>query len=277
MSIHILAEGLSFPESPRWHEGYFYFSDFNRHVVERIDEAGVQEIVAKVPGQPSGLGWLPDGRLLIVSMTDRKLLVQEKDGSLNQYADLSGLATFHCNDMVVDAKGRAYVGNFGFDTHGEGPKLKAHLIRVDPDGTVSSAADDLTFPNGTVITPDGKSMIIAETYGHRLTAFDIDANGTLSNRRIWADLGRRYPDGICLDAEGMIWVADPGSTTVVRVKEGGEIVQTIDVGRPAFACALGGADRKTLHICAANGSGPEALLSLSGQILITRVAVPAAG
>lgn len=275
--METLVEGLSFPEGPRWHEGKFYFSDFYRHVVSAVDENGDVEVVADVPNQPSGLGWLPDGRMLIVSMLDRKLLRQEANGALVEHADLGGIATWHCNDMVVDTQGRAYVGNFGFDTHGGVEARLADLVRVDPDGSVSVAERGFQFPNGTVITPDGKTLIIGETRGQCLTAFDIDEDGNLSNRRVWADIDPHFPDGICLDAEGAIWVADPRGKCFVRVKEGGEITDTIDPGRGAYACMLGGDDGRTLYCCTATGSGPHAEARRDGRIETVRVDVPHAG
>jgi len=275
--MEIVAEGLSFAEGPRWHNGKFYFSDFYRQVVNAIGDDGALEVVAEVPTQPSGLGWLPDDRLLIVSMLDRRLLRQEPDGTLVEHADLNAIATWHCNDMVVDAVGRAYVGNFGFDTHGSVESRPADLARVDPDGTVTRAATGLQFPNGTVITPDGKTMVIGETRGMCLTAFDVDDDGELSNRRIWANIDPHFPDGICLDAEGAIWVADPRGNCVIRVREGGEITHTIDTGRGAFACMLGGDDGRTLYVCTATGSGPHAEARRDGRIETVRVEVPHAG
>lgn len=275
--MEIVADGLSFAEGPRWHDGKLYFSDFYRHEVNAVGAGGELETVAEVPTQPSGLGWLPDGRLLIVSMLDRKLLRLEPDGSLAEHADLNAVATWHCNDMVVDAAGRAYVGNFGFDTHGGGEHRTADLARVDPDGTVTCVATGLEFPNGAVITPDGKTLIIGETRGMRLTAFDVDADGNLSNRRVWADINPHYPDGICLDAEGAVWVADPRGHCVIRVREGGTITDAIDTGRGAFACMLGGDDGKTLYICTASGSGPHAEARRDGRIEAMTVAVPHAG
>lgn len=275
--MDIIAEGLSFPEGPRWHDGKLYFSDFYRHVVEAVTEGGRREIIANVPNQPSGLGWLPDGRLLIVSMLDRKLLRREPGGTLTEHADLNGVATWHCNDMVVDEAGRAWVGNFGFDTHGDVPPRPATLARVDSDGSVEAVADDLQFPNGTVIFPDGKTMVIGETRGMCLTAFDIDASGNLQNRRQWANIDPHFPDGICLDAEAGIWVADPRGNCVIRVLEGGEITDRIDVGRGAFACMLGGSDGRTLFVCTATGSGPHAEARRDGRIEAARVDVPRAG
>ncbi len=274
----ILLENLSFPEGPRWHEGKLFFSDFYQHAVIAVDETGDSRVVASVPTQPSGLGWLPDGRMLIVSMTDRKLLRQEADGSLVTHADLGGIATFHCNDMVVGGEGRAYVGNFGFDTHGD-PVVPcgAKLALVQPDGSVTEVAADLEFPNGTIITPDGKLLVIAESRGRRLTAFDIGGDGMLSNRRVWAELGEHVPDGICLDAEGAVWVADPRGNCVIRVHEGGEIVDRVDIDQGAYACMLGGAGGNRLFVCTATGSGPHAEARREGRIEVFDVEVPRAG
>lgn len=277
-SLTVVADDLSFPEGPRWHDGAFYFSDFYRHSVFRLSEGGALETVAEVPNQPSGLGWLPDGRMLIVSMLDRKLLRQEADGSLAEHADLSALATGHCNDMVVDGQGGAYVGNFGYNRHaGEVPR-DADLVRVSPAGEVSVAAPGMAFPNGSVITPDGRTLIVGETQGKRLTAWDIADDGALSNRRVWADLGDNFPDGICLDAAGAIWVADPRNNETIRVAEGGQVLERISTGdRGAFACMLGGNDRQTLYICTCTGSGPHAEARRDGRIETIRVATPGAG
>lgn len=275
--MNAVCKTLCFAEGPRWRGGDLYFSDFYQYSVFRWNPGGDVASVAAIPEQPSGLGWLPDGRLLIVSMLDRKVLRQELDGTLVTHADLSNLAPWHCNDMVVDAKGRAYVGNFGFDSHGGEPEKPTQLIRVDSDGSARAVADGLLFPNGTVITPDGGTLVIAETRGHRLTAFDVAADGYLSNQRLWADLGSHYPDGIALDAENCIWVADPRNHCVIRVAEGGAIKQRIDLDRGAYACALGGDDRRTLFICAATGSGEHAKARRDGQILAVEVAVPGAG
>lgn len=277
MALKILVDGLTFPEGPRWRDGRLYFSDFYSHRVLAVDMAGKLETIVSVPQQPSGLGWAPDGALLIVSMLDQKLM-RFAGGKLSAVGDMSALATGPCNDMVVDAKGRAYVGNFGFDRHKGEPERTACLARVDPDGRVSKAADDLKFPNGTVITPDGKTLIVGETIGNRLTAFDIATDGTLSGRRVWADLGANFPDGICLDAEGAIWVADPRNGKVVRVHEGGRISRTIETApRGSYACILGGPDRKTLFVATNSGSGPAAAGKTDGRIETTGVDVPGAG
>ena len=205
----ILLDGLAFPEGPRWRDGRLWFSDMHDLQVKTVDLQGRVEDQLRVEGSPSGLGWLPDGRLLVVSMTDRRLLRLDPEG-LVTHADLSELATFDCNDMVTDASGRSYVGNFGFDIHVEEPKIgPAELILVSASGEARVAAGDLLFPNGTVITDDGRTLIVGESYGARLSAFDIGDDGTLSNRRVWAQLEGAVPDGICLDAQGAIWVASP--------------------------------------------------------------------
>jgi sugar lactone lactonase YvrE len=271
-----LIEGLRFPEGPRWHDGRFWFSDMHSKQVIAVDDSGATEVVVEVEGDPSGLGWLPDGRLLVVSMQDRRLLRLDPDG-LTEVADLSALATFHCNDMVVDAEGRAYVGNFGFDLHAQAAPTPANLVLVHPDGRTEIAADDVMFPNGTVITPDGKTLIVGESFAARLTAFDIAADGSLSGRREWAKLEKAVPDGICLDAEGAIWVASPVSGCVLRVREGGEVTERVEVEHEAFACMLGGADRKTLYICTAASSDPAETDARTGRIETVEVAVPGAG
>ncbi len=270
--------GLTFPEGPRWHAGRLWFSDFYTHRVMALSEEGWAETMAHVPQQPSGLGWRPDGTMLVVSMLDRRLMRCER-GELFEVADLSGLAGGPCNDMVVDGAGRAYVGNFGFDRHAGESERAAALVRVDPDGSARVAADGLMFPNGAVITPDGKRLIVGETLGHRLTSFDIGADGGLSGRAVFAQLDGVWPDGICLDAEGAIWVADARGGRVVRVMEGRGVVQTIAMaeGRQAFACMLGGADRRTLYLCTATASGPGMAAKRDGAIEAVRVEVAGAG
>ncbi len=280
MTLTTLVSGLSFAEAPRWHNGYLYYSDFYRHVVERVDSTGTVDVVAKVPNQPSGLGWLPSGELLIVSMLDRKLLKRAANGSLTEHADLSAAATWHCNDMVVSQDGTAYVGNFGFDNATrpkDQPPTPAKLAIVGLDGQVRITTQAFKFPNGSVITPDNKQLIVAETMGRRLTAFDISADGSLVNRRTWADLGRHYPDGICLDAQGAIWVADPVRSLLLRVEEGGNILQSIDPGRPVYACMLGGDNGKRLFACTAKTAGDEAAQLRSACIEYIDVDVPHAG
>jgi sugar lactone lactonase YvrE len=211
-------------------------------------------------------------------MEDRRLLRQEGDGSLVEVADLSKLTSHHCNDMVVDGQGRAYVGNFGFDFHtGEKPR-KTNLILVHPDGETREVAKELFFPNGAVITPDGKTLIVGETFARQLSAFDITEDGSLEHRRVWASVPGVAPDGICLDAEGSVWVASPIGAEVVRVREGGPIVERIPVETQAFACMLGGPSGKTLFVCTAGGSDPEVCKKeRAGRIETFEVDVPRAG
>ena len=277
MATRTIVEGLAFAEAPRWHGGKLWFSDFYTHKVQCVDENGKLETVVEVEGQPSGLGWLPDGRLLVVSMHERKLLRLDAPG-LTTVADLGGLAPSHCNDMVVDRHGRAYVGNFGFDMFNKEPVRPTVLILVMQDGDARVVADDLLFPNGCVITPDQSTLIVAETFGNRLTAFDIAPDGSLSGRRVWAELGEASPDGICIDAEGAVWVASPPTSTFLRVREGGEVVERIAVQNQAIACALGGEDRRTLFMVTGRVSkAPRALVERSGRIEVVRVDVPGAG
>ena len=249
--------GIDFGEGPRWHDGALWFSDFYQHVVRRWELDGTATVEATVPGQPSGLGWLPDGRLLVVSMTDRKVLRRESDGFLVEHADLRPIATHHCNDMVVDGEGRAYVGNFGYDMHGGAQMQVAALALVHPDGRTEVAAADLLFPNGSVITPDGSTLIVGETVGSRYSAWDIGADGTLSNRRVWAETPGRFPDGCTMDADGGIWFADPGGNECVRIVEGGEITDRIEASQTCFACTLGGENLDTLYVLTAPGSDPD--------------------
>ncbi|PPR61152.1 MAG: hypothetical protein CFH10_01260 [Alphaproteobacteria bacterium MarineAlpha4_Bin2] len=275
--LTVLMDGIYFGEGPRWRDGHLWLSDFYAHEVLKVDEQGNRSHVATVPEQPSGLGWLPDGSMLIVSMKDRKLM-RLSNGALTEYADMSSIAAWHCNDMVVSADGRAYVGNFGYDHYNDPEEKAANLVRVDPDGSVHLADNGLRFPNGSVITPDGKTLVVGETRGQCLTAWDIKMDGGLSNRRVWADLGENFPDGICLDAEGAIWVADPRLNETIRVKEGGEVTHRISTGNlGSFACMLGSDDRQTLYICTAPGSGPGAAEARKGRIEYCRVDVPGTG
>ena len=245
--------------------------------VNAIDLDGHREVIAEVAANPSGLGWLPDGRMLVVSMNDRKLLRLE-NGSLKLHADLSALASCHCNDMVVDRQGRAYVGNFGYDFFiGEAQK-PAEVIMVEPSGAARVVASDLMFPNGTVIPPDGKTLIVGESMAHRLTEFEIGADGSLSNRRVWAELGDGLPDGIALDAEGAIWVASPLTHELLRVKRGGEITERIKFDQMPIACALGGADRRSLFLLTSASVDPkECRTKRNARLEMTQVEVPGAG
>jgi sugar lactone lactonase YvrE len=276
-TTEILLDGLAFAEGPRWRDGKLWFSDMHDQCVKTVDLDGRCAEVVRVENDPSGLGWLPDGRLLIVSMRDRRLLRLDPDG-LHEMADLSGIAPFHCNDMVTDARGRSYIGNFGFDfTTGEKPRTTT-LALVTPDGRVRVAAEDMSFPNGSVITPDGRTLIVGESFGSRLTAFDIAEDGSLSNRRVWAQLEKAMPDGICLDAEGAIWVASPMSGEVLRVREGGEVTERIRVASQAIACMLGGPARTTLFVCTSESlTAEDCRAKRSAKIEVVEVAVPGAG
>jgi sugar lactone lactonase YvrE len=275
----VLLDGLMFPEAPRWHDGKLWFSDMQAYQVMTVDLAGNAEKIVEVPGQPSGLGWLPTGQMLVVSMVDRRLMRLDPEG-LTEIADLSELASFHCNDMVVDREGRSYIGNFGFALNVHPFERKpAEIVLVLPDGESRVVADKMIFPNGSVITPDGHQFIVAETFGHRLTAFDIKADGSLKGRRIWAQLDGIFPDGICLDAEGAIWVASPGKNGVVlRVRKGGEVTHRVNVDTTPYACMLGGPDRRTLFVLTSETSDPTgAQTQPSGRIEIVQVDIPGAG
>lgn len=278
MTITIIADGFAFPEGPRWHDGQFWFSDQHDLLIHILDADGARVDSFPVPGGPSGLGWLPDGDLLAVSMLERRLY-RRRNGEWLVHADFAGLHPGHTNDMVVDDQGRAYVGNIGFDfDEGQeaGPTL---LTLVRPDGTIERAAEDMFCPNGAVITADGSTLIIAESMADRLAAFDIDADGRLSNRRIFADLPGHVPDGICLDAENHVWVASPFANEVIRVAEGGRIVERIATGDvQPYACMLGGEDGRSLYICcAADHDRKKTVTARSGCIAMVRVAVPHAG
>lgn len=274
----LLLDDLVFPEGPRWHDGRLWFSDLHGFEVVAVDLEGRRETVASVPTRPSGLGWLPDGRLLVVSMEDRRLLRLEP-GGLVEHADLSALVGSFCNDMVVDARGRAYVGNFGFDLYGGGERADTTLVLVNPEGGARIVADGLGFPNGTVVTPDGRTLILGETFARRLTAFDVEDDGSLSNRRVWAQLDEGVPDGICLDAEGCIWIASPREPSAhLRIAEGGEVRDRIEVpGMGAYACMLGGPERRTLFLCEAVGSRPGEIGRGNGRVRAVEVDVPGVG
>lgn len=282
----VLASGIFFGEGPRWHNGRLWFSDFHAHAVKSVGEAGDVRTEVELDDQPSGLGWLPDGRLLLVAMRERA--VRRLDpGGLVLHADLSHLTAHLCNDMVVARDGTAWVGNFGFDLDAElrtrgGEVLTDHpvtnLVRVDPDGAVHLAARDMHFPNGTVITPDGGTLIVAETLAGCLTAFTLQADKSLTARRVWAALPGIAPDGICLDANGEVWVANALGAEVVRVKEGGAIVERVTTSQPCYACMLGGSDGKTLFALTAAGSdAAQTSAAATGKIETLRVATARAG
>lgn len=274
-TLDVLVDGIDFGEGPRWHDGRLWYSDFYQHAVYAVTPSGARERIVDVPQQPSGLGWLPDGRLLVVSMLDQRVLRLE-GGALVQHADLSAVATGLCNDMVVSARGDAYVGNFG-TRPADGPP-EAALAHVAPDGRVAVAATGLRFPNGSVITADGGTLIVAESAGACLTAFALHADGSLGARREWAAVEGSAPDGCTLDAAGGLWFADARGQRVVRVLEGGRVTETIETGAGTYACMLGGQDGRTLYIVTAPGvSAEECAGKRGGRILQTRVDAPRAG
>jgi len=275
----IFYEGLDFGEGPRWRDGRLWLSDFFTREVLSFGSTADRRVELRLDDQPSGLGWLPSGELLVVAMLSRQVRRVDDGGEVHVHADLSEIATGMCNDMVVDARGNAYVGNFGFDgAAGESPRA-ADLVLVRPDGSTEVAASDLRFPNGSVITPDGTTLIVGESIGRNYTAFTIHDDGTLSDRRLWAEVPGKAPDGCALDADGGIWMADAiGSGGCYRVTEGGEVTDVVIASQPVFACALGGGDRRTLHLITAPGHGEDVCAGKrQGRIETIEVEVPGAG
>jgi sugar lactone lactonase YvrE len=276
--VQTLRTGIAFGESPRWHDGRLWFSDWGAQEIIAVDPEGKSEVIVRVPfpSIPMCIDFLPDGRLLIVSTHERLLLRREGDGSLVTHADLRGLSGVGFNEIVVDGPGNAYVNSAGFDLLAGEKFAPGFVALVSPDGSVRQVADGMAFPNGMIVTPDNSTLIVAESYGKRLTAFDIATDGSLSNRRVWADLGEGVPDGICLDAENAIWYGDVPNKRCVRVREGGEVLQTIDLDRGCFACALGGADMRTLYMVATEWRGPAHMTDgpRTGQILTVEVLCP---
>jgi sugar lactone lactonase YvrE len=274
----VLAEGFGFVEGPRWHDGRLVFSDMGSRQVLAVDLDGRVEEVCAVEGRPSGIGWLPDGRMLVVSMNDRRVVRLEPDGTLVEHADISGLASAPCNDMVVDGRGNAYVGNPGYDMRNPpSPLPTAELVLVRADGSAEVVDRSVRFPNGPAVTPDGATLIVAETMAARISAFTIGDDGRLTDRRTYADLPGRAPDGIALDAEGAVWVADANGSACVRVREGGEVTDVVDTGRGCFACALGGPGRSTLFLLTGEGFSGQAIRKRTGAIETVEVTVPGAG
>jgi len=272
-----LVEGRAFLEGPRWHDGALWVSDMHAQEVLRVAPDGTVDVVARVPGDPSGLGFWVDGSVLIVSMRDRRLLRMAGGGPPEVLADCSGLAPFEINDLVVDDAGHAFISQFGFDFHGGAKFQRAPLLRVDPDGSAREVSDGLRMANGLVITADGSTLVVAESTGKDLVAFDLAADGTLSNRRVWAELPE-YPDGICIDGEDGVWIASPIGDRCARVLEGGEVTDVIDFpGRHTIACAIGGEDGHTLFVCTSSTQGePERSRAERGAALETvTVRVPA--
>jgi sugar lactone lactonase YvrE len=277
MGMTTLITGRGLVESPRWHGDRLYFSDWSAGEVLAVGLDGRSEVIATAASIPLCTDWLPDGRLLIVSSQDGKLLRREPDGTLVTHADLGHGGW---NDIVIDSSGNAYVNGAGFNPMaGEAPK-PGRVSLVTPDGQVREVAGDIAFPNGMAVTPDNATLIVADSYGHCLVAFDIAADGTLSGRRVWADLGEGTPDGICVDAENAVWYADVPNQRCARVAEGGAVRQVVELDRGGFACALGGPGRTTLFVTAAEWGGMTAAEMVrpgSGQVVMTEVAVPGAG
>ncbi len=272
-----LMDGIAFGESPRWHEDRLWFSDWGTQEIVAVDLHGNSEVMVRAATTaPFCIDWLPDGRLLVVSGPEARLLRREPDGSLVDHADLGGISGHPWNDIVVDGRGNAYVGNIGFDFPA-GEFAPGSLALVTPEGEARQVADGLAFPNGVAVTSDDSTLIVAESYGGRLTAFDIGAGGGLSNRRVWADLDGGVPDGICLDAEGAVWYADVPNERCVRVREGGEVLQTVELDRGCFACMLGGPGRETLFMVAREWHGPEGTTADERTGRILTIPAPAAG
>ncbi|HEU5032085.1 MAG TPA: SMP-30/gluconolactonase/LRE family protein [Spirillospora sp.] len=275
--IRTLVGGRGLVESPRWHDGRVYFSDWSAGEVVAADLGGRSEVVARVKSLPLCTAWLPDGGLVIVDSPNGRLLRRDDDGSLTVHADLGRTGW---NDIVVDGRGNAYVNRAGFDPMAGEEVKPGFVFLATPDGTVREVADDIAFPNGMAVTPDGATLIVADSYRGELVAFAIGAGGGLSDRRVWAGLGDGTPDGICADAEGAVWYADVPHERCVRVAEGGKVLDVVEVDRGAFACALGGPDGTTLFITAAEWQGmtePEPVRPGSGRVLVAEVGVPGAG
>jgi len=278
--LRTLMTDIAFGESPRWHDGRLWFSDWGAQEVVAVDPEGHSEVIVRVdfPSFPMCIDFLPDERLLIVSGRDGLLLRREPDGSLVTHADLSSLSSHPWNDIVVDGRGNTYINNAGFEFPG-GEFAPGTIAVLTSAGPAREVADAIAFPNGMAVTPDNSTLICAESYGKRLTAFDIAADGGLSNRRVWADLGDGVPDGICVDAEGAVWYGDVPNKRCVRVSEGGEVLQTLELDRGCFACTLGGTDNSTLFIVGQEWSGPANMQGgeRTGQLLTAQAPAPGAG
>jgi sugar lactone lactonase YvrE len=282
----VLRTGLGLVESPRWHDGRLWFSDWIAGEIIAVDDArspATSELILRHESLPLCFDFLPDGRPVIVSNQKNAMLAIELDGTLSTYADLSPLTSFGCNDIVVDGRGNAYVNSPNFEFSGGPPTgvvQPGFVALVTPEGTTRVVAEDIAFPNGMAVTADNRTLVVADSYRHQLVGFDIAADGSLSGRRIWADLGEAAPDGICLDADGAAWYADVPHQHCVRVAEGGEVLGTVELDRGGFACMLGGSDGRTLYVVAAQWPGAAGLNqnpSWEGQVLRTRVDVAGAG
>jgi sugar lactone lactonase YvrE len=279
--MDILISGLGLVESPRWHDNRIWFADWIAGEVIAVDDAKRSEVVVRHASLPLCFDFLPDGAPVLVSGPEMALLRVAAGGSTSGYADLSSLSKYGYNDIVIDGRGNAYVnnGNFEFaEGPPPGPVSPGFVALVAPDSEARVVAEDLAFPNGMAVTPDNATLVVAESYRNRLTAFDIGADGNLHGRRTWADLGDGVPDGICIDAEGAVWYADVPNRRCMRVREGGEVLDTVDLDRGAFACMLGGDAGATLYVVAAKWPGVDGLnndVSWDGQLL--SVTAPARG
>ena len=276
----ILMTGIIFGEQPRWHGDRLWFSDWGSREVIAADLQGNSEVILRAPSFPCCVDWLRDGRLLLVSARDGLLLRWEPDGRLVTHGDLSGISKPPAgNELVVDGRGNAYLNGGGFDLMAGEPFAPGIVALVSPDGLARQVAGDLAFPNGMLVTPDNATLIVAESYAKRLSTFHIAADGNLSRREVWADLGDGVPDGICLDAEGAVWYADVPNKRCVRVREGGEVLQRIELDRGCFACALGGADRRTLFMMVTEWNGPARMFAepRTGQVLTVKASAPGVG
>ena len=271
----VLMEGIVFGESPRWHDGRVWFSDWGAGQVIALDTGGGHEVVATVQSFPMCIDFLPDGRLLVVDSARRRVLRREPDGSLVQHANLSGVSEKPWNDIVVDSKGNAYVNTIGFDFPG-GEFAPGLIVLVTPAGDVIQVAGDLAFPNGMAITADGSTLIVAESYQNRLTAYDIGADGGLGGRRVWALTPGDHPDGICVDADGAVWYADVGNQHCVRVREGGTVLATADLDRGAFACVLSRGENPRLFVVGQTW-GDSGSRQPTGQVVAFPAPAPGAG
>lgn len=275
MNGTVLMDGVVFGESPRWHDGRLWFSDWGANQVIALASDGTHEVIVTVPSFPMCIDFLPDGRLLIVDSAQRRVLRREPDGLLVRHADLAAVSDKPWNEIVVDDRGNAYVNTIGFDFP-SGEFAPGLVVLVAPDGSVRHVCDDLAFPNGMAITPDGGSLLVAESYGEQLTAFDIGGDGSLGNRRVWAETPSDHPDGICMDADGAAWYADVGNQRCVRVREGGEVLTTVAIDRGAFACALS-RDADPYLFVVGQRYGDDASSEPSGRVVAFPAPAPGAG
>jgi sugar lactone lactonase YvrE len=281
--MDVLRTGLGLVESPRWHDGRLWFSDWTAGEIIAIDDTGTSELIFRHASLPLCFDFLPSGRPVIVSNLQMALLTLQHDGGLATHADLSALTQFGWNDIVVDGRGNAYVNSPNFEFTDGPPEDRVQpgfVALVTPDGTAQVVADDIAFPNGMAVTSDNRTLVVADSYRHQLLGFDIGSDGDLSGRRVWADLGDAAPDGICLDAEGAAWYADVPHQHCVRVAEGGQVLATVSLDRGGFACMLGGMDGRALYVVAARWPGMAQLgedVAWEGQVLRVEVNVPGAG